>query len=322
MPSFSDRLENRGRPLELLFTVGLSLLACFTFPGQSFAAENLADEWNLKTPAGENAGPFQAHRLNYFLPLSKTSNMNSQPSSPTPGRTVLVAEDLDSVEAKFQFSIKSELWGSDSLFGTDWYGFNRFRLWFAYTQQSNWQLWNGRNSSPFRESNYEPELIATLGKAAESSTFKLFNVGLVHQSNGQANPKSRSWWRVYGQGGFEIGDVSLLARVWRRTDRGGDADDNPDIADYVGRGDLVAQFRMADRNTITLLLRDNLKRYSNRGFAQFDWSMPWFWPLRSLNKGSSRFHLQATTGYGESLIDYNHRQKTVGVGFSFGLDGR
>jgi phospholipase A1 len=287
-------------------------------PSAGVAAGGLSDDWNLNTPAGGEAA-FQVYRPNYFLPARHTDHLNTAPSSPASGRTVASPEDLDATEAKFQLSVKSQLKGWNSVFGREWWGFDRTRLWFAYTQQSNWQLWNTRNSSPFRESNYEPELIVTLGRAAADSPFRLVNLGLAHQSNGQSDPKSRSWWRVYLQGGFEVGDWSALARVWRRTDRGGNVDDNPDISDYVGRGDLVLQYRGHDQSVV-LLLRDNLRGDPNRGFAQLDWSLPWFWPLDGLNGGSSRFHLQATTGYGESLIDYNFRQTTLGVGFAFGFD--
>ena len=301
-------------------TLSCASIALLAFPPAGFAADNLREDWNLRTRAGEEA-PFQAYRPNYFLPARRTSQVNDAPSSPAPGRTVSPPEDLDSTEAKFQLSVKSQLWGGDSLFGGEWLGFDRFRLWFAYTQQSHWQSWNTARSSPFRESNYEPELIATFGRAAVDSGFRLFNLGVALQSNGQSIPKSRSWRRVYGQLGFDLGNFSLLARLWRRTDRRGDADDNPGIEDYVGRGELVLQYR-ARGHSAELLLRDNLKRDPNRGLAQLDWSMPWFWPFSSLNQGSSRFHLQASSGYGESLIDYNHRQATVGVGVSLGFGRR
>ena len=44
---------------------------------------------------------------------------------------------------------------------------------------------------------------------------------------------------------------------------------------------------------------------------QIDWATP-------VNLGHvARLHLQMTSGYGESLIDYNHYQNTIGLGISF-----
>jgi phospholipase A1 len=50
-----------------------------------------------------------------------------------------------------------------------------------------------------------------------------------------------------------------------------------------------------------------------RRFVQLDWATP-----LSAALGAARLHVQLSSGYGESLIDYNHKQTTIGVGVSFG----
>jgi phospholipase A1 len=211
--------------------------------------------------------------------------------------------NLRRTEAKFQLSFKSEIVSPDSFQRA--LNSDRFRLWLGYTQQSNWQVLDVNDSRPFRNSNYTPEFIVTTrlsNNDSPSLTPKLLNIGLwEHQSNGQSDPLSRGWNRSYLQGGWQLADnTSLLVRVWQRLSENPRSDDNPDIVSYMGRWDLLLR-RDLGRTRASLLLRGR--------FVQFDWGVP---------VGSSQFHAQITSGYGETLLDYNHRQTTVGIGYSFG----
>jgi len=267
--------------------------------------------WNLDDQSSRDPsklGRLQPYRQNYML-IKKTGNPNYLPSSPLIDHNVTVPIDLDAVEAKFQLSVKADIGDQRDV---NFLGIKTFRLWVAYTQQSYWQMFNTRNSSPFRETDYEPELIATLG-TGNASGLKLINVGWVHQSNGRPLPESRSWNRIYLLGGMEWNDMtSILLRGWGRVPEDPLKDDNPDISDYLGRADLLIRWEPRDKSqAIGVLLRNNLSLKNNRGYMQIDWAMP-------VRFGSAaRIHIQITSGFGESLIDYNHRQNTFGLGFSF-----
>jgi len=249
----------------------------------------------------------QPHRQSYLI-VRKSSNVNTLPNSPAPAHSITTPFDLDAMEAKFQLSFKTDILTRENL---DIGGLKTFRLWGAYSQQSHWQVFNTRNSSPFRETDYEPELIAVFATGRESG-WKLFNLGLVHQSNGRASETSRSWNRVYAQGGWERDNTSLLVRGWWRIPETALKDDNPDIAHYIGRAELVARWEPDNRSqSLALKLRNNMNWSHNLSFVQLDWSLP-------VQLGSAaRLHAQISNGYGESLIDYNQRQTTLGLGISF-----
>jgi len=270
----------------------------------------LTRAWNLddmNSRNENNLGRLKPHRQSYLV-VRQSNNPNKLPGSPAIGHTTQVFNDLDALETKFQFSFKADIGSQKDI---NLWGLNTLRVWGAYTQQSNWQVLNSRNSAPFRETNYEPELIATFGTDNESG-LKLVNLGLVHQSNGHRLPDSRSWNRIFLQGGWEWNSTSILARGWLRIPENSQKDDNPDIADYVGRADLVARWEPDDKSqAVSILLRNNLKLTNNRGFIQFDWAMP------VALGNAARLHAQISSGFGESLIDYNHRQRTIGLGFSF-----
>lgn len=267
--------------------------------------------WNLDDLSSRDPsklGRIQPYRQTYLL-VKRTSNPNRQPSSPLIDHNASISSDIDAAEAKFQLSFKADIGDQRNV---DFLGIKTFRFWWAYTQQSNWQAFNVRNSSPYRETVYEPELIATLGTGHESG-LKLINLGWVHQSNGRSLPESRGWYRIYLLGGWEWNDMtSIMVRAWQRIPENSLKDDNPDIVDYLGRGDLTIRWEPRDKSqSVAILLRNNLSKTNNRGYVQIDWATP-------INVGSAaRMHIQMTSGYGESLIDYNHRQNTFGLGFSF-----
>ncbi len=271
----------------------------------------LTRAWNLddqNDTDDSKLGRLQPYRQNYLI-ARYTDSRNNQPYTPSPGHTPAAPYLYQQGEAKFLISVKADIGTQRDI---DMFGFKTLRFWAAYTQQSNWQVFNTRNSSPFRETNYEPELIATFGTSKDDG-LKLVNLGLEHQSNGRSLPDSRSWNRVYLLSGWEWNNVtSLMARGWWRVPESAVKDDNPDISNYIGRADLVLRWEPESKSqAIALLLRDNLTLKQNRHYVQLDWATP-------INAGdSSRVHLQLSSGYGESLIDYNHAQTTIGVGFSF-----
>ena len=248
----------------------------------------------------------EPYRKNYLL-IRHTSNINDSPGSPAPDHTAQTPYPYQKEEMKFQFSAKSEVGNYRDL---EFLGFKNFRLWGAFTQQSYWQAFNVGASSPFRESNYEPELIGTFG-TGNTQGWKLLNIGFSHQSNGRSNPDSRSWNRLYLQGGWEWEDICVMGRGWWRLPESSAKDDNPDLTRYMGRAELVVHWLPEQDDEVIMLIRSNLDPHGHKGFLQLDWASPF-----RIGK-SSQLNFQLTTGYGDSLIDYNHWQTTIGIGVVF-----
>ncbi|MDI1310144.1 MAG: phospholipase A [Methylotenera sp.] len=273
----------------------------------------LERKWRLTSQGDWSVSDFETYKSNYLL-VTRTNNANDAPQSPSQLNSV--DRNLDSKDLKFQISLKTEMMSNIPLI-RDLPYVTSSRIWAAYTQQSNWQLFDSEASRPLRENNYEPEIMLSLGIDNEVNGEKkryiprMLNLGLVHQSNGRSNPISRSWNRVYLEGGWELTDrVSLMVRPWWRTPESND--DNPDIEKYLGYGDMSIRWEDEVRkNAATLTLRNNL-RDDNKGYAQLDLQRQVF------NNPYLKLHLMASTGYGASLLDYNHDQTILGIGISLG----
>ena len=263
----------------------------------------LEERWEVGTAQKRGIFNLRPHRPIYGL-VHWTSDKNDVPNSPTRAFDFPRPVDLDSVEGKIQLSFKTKL--AEGLLGT------RSDLWFGYTQVSYWQVGNRDQSSPFRETNYEPEAtwIVPVDWGLGGLRMRFLGLTLNHQSNGQGGSLSRSWNRLIGEAAADYGPWSFHVRPWTRAfASSGERDDNPDIEDYAGRGELVVAWRR-DGHVVTATGRHTLRGDErSRGSLRLDWAFPL--------AGSLNGHVQIFSGYGLNLIDYNHRQTTIGLGFSF-----
>lgn len=265
-------------------------------------ASYLDEFWELGPERKRGAFNFIGFRPNYFLPVHVSSRFNRQPASPAAGHTGELP-DYHNPEAKLQISVRTKLAEGLVLPGAD--------LWFAYTQQSLWQLYSGSISRPFRSTSHEPEVIYVVPTPLELPLgwkLKMTGIGLAHQSNGQTLPLSRSWNRWYATGGIENGDLAVTGRYNVRIRESDGNDDNPDLTDYRGRTELLALWSPGSY-TLSALWRTNFTR---RGSLQLDLSAP----VNAKDPKGLRWYAQAFSGYGESLIDYNFRQTSLGLGLS------
>lgn len=262
--------------------------------------------WELEERDKRGAFVVKTHLPNFLLPLHITSDINRSPSSPTHPDSP-DHPNYKKTEAKLQISLRAKVAEDLLLPGAD--------LWFAYTQRSLWQVWDQADSAPFRSSDYQPEAIYVVpvpekfGALPFGWHLRMLQLGAAHQSNGQSEPLSRSWNRVYLGAGFERDDFSLLFRANQRL-KVQSVDDNPDLVDYIGRGELRATWTPGV-SSMALTWRTTLGAL-DRGSLQFDWSYPVF----ASQPNGLRWYAQLFSGYGETLLDYNHRQTSLGLGLS------
>lgn len=226
---------------------------------------------------------FSTYEDTYFLG-TYSDNVNEQLYINT-GETEL--SKLDDFEIKYQISFSFPLLQFN----------NKSALMTSYTQLSLWQIANGEASTPFRETNYRPQLFMM-----HQGDFPLFNsieYGYKHQSNGRGNDLSRSWERFYllleSQGNYiDYGIESWVAFG---------LSDNEDIEDYIGPYSGFMKINGIDASaTIKLIHNFSTNRSGfETGFTYYA-------------NDIIGFYGQLWTGYGETLIDYNNDQTRIGVG--------
>lgn len=187
-------------------------------------------------------------------------------------------------------------------------------LYVAYTQRSFWQAYNRSDSSPLRETDYAPEFFYRATPERLGLGGWGVDVGAEHQSNGRSGLASRSWNRIYVAPYLPRANDVFYLKFWYRLperakryplDVGGD--DNPDITDYLGYGEIHYIRRIGAGQRLHLMVRGNPA--TGRGALQLSYSIP-------TGTKDLYFRLTFFNGFGESLGDYNRSVTRVGAGFA------
>jgi phospholipase A1 len=172
----------------------------------------------------------------------------------------------------------------------------------AYTQVNFWQVY--AESQYFRETNYEPEIFI-------ENHFRghwLWRLGFDHQSNGRGGVYERSWNRGVFNVQYGGSNWLLGVKTWALLFAGQTSDlHNPDILHYLGHENILFSHKVYDL-TASLQVQ-NIESGLHRGFVAASLSYPL----------SKRFSLYTEyfNGYGQSLIEYNHRTQSGSIGFAF-----
>jgi len=226
----------------------------------------------------------KAYRANYLLPVSYRYGGRKYDT--------IGDHEMKDIEMEFQISIRYD-------FATNVFGYNGIYS-FAYTQKSFWQAY--APSAYFRESNYNPEFFAMY--PVKTKYLKVVRFTLGHESNGRGGAEERAWNYISATGFFQTGKLFTKLKVWQRLHE--NIDYNPNLIDYMGHGEIefILPYK---KHMLKWMLRSN---FSGENASEFSYSYPFF------GSDDLFFYLKAFNGYGESLIDYNHKIDKIGFGFS------
>ncbi len=235
-----------------------------------------------------------SYKKNYILPVVYDNVEHS--------------DERKKVEAKMQISLLFPIYKNFLSTTGD--------LYYGYTAYSVWQIYNNETSAEFRDTNHQPELILHFQPEYIFYGIKLSDIFLavIHQSNGQNIPESRSWNRNNLEVRFKKGNFTFGANLWHRwgEDEKADefdtqGDDNPDLEDFIGRGNIFVKYDTAGYSLALKHQNDPYAYNLKYGHTQMDIILP------SFNK-NFKWYIQYFNGYGESLIDYNERVHKIGLG--------
>ena len=247
----------------------------------------------LEEKSDDNPYTIILYQPTYIAPFSYNSSFSQATQADTPDY-----QGLNNIETQFQFSVKASVFRN--LFNY------RNSLNLAYTQLSFWQVYT--NSPFFRETNYQPEIFLENifdKKLKAGWYFHSLNLGFIHDSNGRGGNFERSWNRVYTEIIFSNRNWMLSIRPWYII-QGQSLENNRDIAKFLGYERVIIAYKFY--NQVLSLQSYNLEHIGSKASFELTWSIPVIKQLR--------FYVKGFSGYGQSLIDYNHYTNNISVGLA------
>ena len=133
------------------------------------------------------------------------------------------------------------------------------------------------------------------------------NIGAIHQSNGFGDSMERSWNRIYIEAISSTDNLMISIKPWLVVHDRGFRNHNPNMANFLGYGQVLVAYKFY--NQVFTIAAHNLIEGGGR-HATFEgtWSLP---ITAYLN-----VYLQFFSGYGQSLIEYDHRTTSGGIGIA------
>jgi phospholipase A1 len=224
----------------------------------------------------------------YILPFYYTGNPDQNIGS-TPRNQRIMNEEL-----KAQLSLKFPIW--PHIYGSTW------SIGASYTQLNYWQVYN--KSQFFRETDYEPAVFF-------SDHFRpnwLGSMGFVHQSNGRGGEYERSWNRAYVDLTFSGERWLVSIKPWMLIFKSDSSDlHNKNIAKYLGYERVVVAYKYHTQEW-AVMMRNSVES----GFQRVALELSYSFPIHGILHG----YVQYFHGYGQSLIEYNRKTNSFGVGIA------
>jgi phospholipase A1/A2 len=235
-------------------------------------------------------------------PRSLTAELGVYPYEPI----YFIAGANGGMNAKFQISFKYKIFSETGIFSRCLHA--PTNVYLSYSQTSLWDL--DVLSSPFRDTSYRPRLFYYREDLwTPNERFQMgLETGVAHESNGKADPGSRSINTYYARPtlSYYIGEknrVYFAPMVFGYIDK---STENENIADYRGHVELLVGYARGkltdvDFNAWATLRKGDASKY---GSIELNIAVPWRYAFDNMN---GWFLMQYFSGHGESLLDYDRK---------------
>lgn len=220
------------------------------------------------------------------------------------------AGDGSDANAKIQLSFKLRLYEPTDKTSRDFVD----NMYFGYTQPAFWDL--SSYSKPFIDTNYIPSFfyyVPNTDWRVDGNAVGLA-AGYEHESNGKDDSESRSIDVLFVRPYFKFGDRSdfhwtVSPKFYAYIEK----DENSDIAKYRGYGDYHVSYGKDDDWQAASILR------KGTGTDKYSVELQATYPLNRWFPGVSGYiMMQAFSGYGEYLLDYNEKE-SLGVRIGYAI---